>query len=76
MKIEVFAKCTQEGDYNVILSYINFGEDIITSPEDPSDLITMSHNDTYGGLNKATINVNVLDLTCSAGSDHKQQGKL
>jgi hypothetical protein len=42
----------------VILSYTNFEEDIITSLEDPPDLITMPQNDTYGGLNKATINVN------------------
>ena len=58
MKTEVFAKCTQAGDYHMILSYINFDKDTVTSPEVPPDLITMPQNDNYGGLNKATINVN------------------
>ena len=53
MKIEVFAKCTQAGDYHMVLSYINFDEDPVTSSR-----ITMPQNDTYGGLNKATIKVN------------------
>jgi len=53
MKIEAFAKCTQAGDYHMILSYINFDEDTVTSSQ-----ITMPQNDSYGGLNKATINVN------------------
>jgi hypothetical protein len=53
MKIEVFAKCTQAGDYHMVLSYINFDEDIVTSSQ-----ITMPQNESYGGLNKATINVN------------------
>ena len=47
MKIEVFAKCTQAGDYQMILSYIiNFDEDTVTSSQ-----ITMPQNDSYGGLN-------------------------
>jgi hypothetical protein len=52
MKIEVFARCTQAGDYHMVLSYINFDEDLVTSSQ-----ITMPHNDSYGGLHKATINV-------------------
>ncbi|MCD4702605.1 MAG: hypothetical protein K8S24_12195, partial [Candidatus Aegiribacteria sp.] len=52
MKIEVFARCTQAEDYYMVLSYINFDEDSVTSSQ-----ITMPHNDSYGGLHKATINV-------------------
>ena len=53
MKIEVFAKCTQGGEYEMVLSYIN-----------GTSSITMPQNDTYGGLNKATINVDdALDIT-------------
>ncbi len=52
MKIEVFAKCTQADDYHMVLSYINFDEDLVTSSQ-----ITMPQNESYGGLNKATINV-------------------
>lgn len=56
MKIEVFAKCTQAGDYHLVLSYISFDED----DEDTvtSSVITMPQNDKYGGLNKTAINVN------------------
>ncbi len=53
MKIEVFAKCTQDGKYKMVLSYTNSDGDTFTSPE-----ITMPQNDSYGGLNKAPINVN------------------
>lgn len=55
MKIEVFTKCTQEEeeDYHMVLSYINSDEDPVTSSQ-----ITMPQNDSYGGLNKATINAN------------------
>ena len=53
MKVELFARCKQAGDYHLVLSYINHDEDTITSSQ-----ITMPQNDTYGGLNKATINVN------------------
>ncbi len=53
MRLEAFAKCTQAGDYHMVLSYINFDEDTVTSSE-----ITMPQNENYGGLNKATINVN------------------
>jgi hypothetical protein len=53
MKIEVFAKSTQAGDYQMVLSYINSDEDPITSSQ-----ITMPQSDTYGGLNKVTINMN------------------
>lgn len=59
MKIEVFAKCTQEGDYKMVLSIT---EDDNTSPS-PSSEITMPENDNYGGLKKATIdNVNTVGL--------------
>ncbi|MFN3531517.1 MAG: hypothetical protein ACK41Q_03245 [Candidatus Brocadia sp.] len=53
MKIEVFARCAQAGDYHTILSYTNFDEDTITSSQ-----ITMPQNNKYGGLHKATIHVN------------------
>ena len=57
MKIEVFAKCTQDGDYHMILSYTEFDEEPVTSSQ-----ITMPQNFIhYGGLNKATIN-NVNDV--------------
>lgn len=52
MKVEAFAKCTQAEDYHTILSYTDFDEDTVTSSE-----ITMLQNDSYLGLNKATINV-------------------
>jgi hypothetical protein len=57
MKIDVFAKCAEAGAYHMVLSYIkkldeDMDEDIVTSSEIP-----MPKNDTYGGLNKATINV-------------------
>jgi len=55
MKIEVFAKCAQEGEYDMVLSYINFDENPVPVT---SSSITMSQNDTYGELNKATINAN------------------
>lgn len=50
MKLEVFAKCTKAGDYIMILSLTNPGDDVITSSN-----ITMPTNDSYGGLKKATI---------------------
>ncbi len=53
MRIDVFAKCTQAGDYHLLISYINHYGDTVTSSQ-----ITMPQNDTYGGLNKATIKVN------------------
>ena len=53
MKIDVFAKCTKAGDYHMILSYTKTDEDTVASSQ-----ITMPQNDSYGGLNKATINVN------------------
>ena len=53
MKIEAFAKCAQVGSYHMILSYVNLDGDAVTSTQ-----ITMPQNTTYGGLNKATINVN------------------
>jgi hypothetical protein len=62
MKIDVFAKCTQEGDYHMILSYINLDKDTVISPEDPPDLITLTPNPGYGGLNNTTINVNDAEL--------------
>ncbi len=53
MKLEVFAKCTQAGNYHMVLSYINFDEDAVFSAQ-----ITMPQNDTYGGVNKTIIGVN------------------
>ncbi len=70
MKIEVFTKCTQtveyDRDYHMVLSYFNSEGDAFTSPKDPAhpeDLIALPQNDSYGGLNKATINVNDAGLT-------------
>jgi hypothetical protein len=51
MEIEVFAKCTQAGDYHLLLSYVNLDVDTVTSSQ-----ITMPQNTTYGGLHKVTIN--------------------
>lgn len=51
-KIEVFAKCTQATSYHMILSYVNLDGDPVTSNQ-----ITMPQNNSYGGLNKATVNV-------------------
>jgi hypothetical protein len=53
MKIEMFAKCAQAGEYHTILSYINPDDDAVTSSQ-----IAMPPNASYGGLKKATINVN------------------
>jgi len=52
MKIEVFAKCSQDGDYNMIMSYTNLDGDAVTSTA-----LNLSQNDNYGGVNKATIDV-------------------
>lgn len=53
MRMDVFAKCTQDGEYKMLLSYTNHDDDTITSSE-----VTMPENPTYGGLNKVTLNVN------------------
>ena len=62
MKIEVFAKCVHGIPYNLIITYnrhIDTEEvEIVTLSE-----ITMAHSDKYGGLNKATINVNDAGLS-------------
>ncbi len=52
-KIEVFAKCTQATNYHMILAYVDLAGDPVTSNQ-----ITLPPNPSYGGLNKATINVN------------------
>ncbi len=57
IKIDVFAKCAQDGDYDLILSYTDDEDAVISSQ------ITMPQNESYGGLNKATITVNNLDIT-------------
>jgi hypothetical protein len=53
MKVEVFAKCMQSGDYHLLLSYTDINGDAVASSQ-----ITMPQNNKYGGVNKATINVN------------------
>jgi hypothetical protein len=69
MKIDVFAKCTQKGDYHMILSYTkpddkttdssdNF--DSTSPPEDRG--IILSHDTRYDNLHHATINVNDANL--------------
>jgi len=52
VKIDLFVK-SSEGDYNMVLSHIIGGEgETLRS----SKMINMPKSDTYGGLNKATIN--------------------
>ncbi|MBI5912603.1 MAG: hypothetical protein HY848_21945, partial [Betaproteobacteria bacterium] len=53
MRIDVFARCTTEADYSLLVSNVNLGGDIVDSSEIP-----MSRSDSYGGLYKATISVN------------------
>ncbi len=57
IKIDVFAKCAQDGDYDLILSYTDDEDAVISSQ------IIMPQNESYGGLNKTTITVNNLDIT-------------
>src|SRR5262249_37350012 len=52
MKMEVFAKCTQAGDYHLIVAYTNFDDELITSSQ-----ITIPQSEGYGGVNKGTIDV-------------------
>jgi hypothetical protein len=62
MKIDVFAKCSREDDnynYDMMLSYIMNDETSVTFSEE----IAMPQNDSYGGLNKATINESDAGLT-------------
>lgn len=59
-KIDVFAKCTRTGDYDLVLSYFGDEDPIVSSP------IAMPQSETYGKLNKATIaelNLEELDVT-------------
>ena len=55
MKIDVLAKCEREGEYHTIISYN--GNSVVSSQ------ITMPENDSYGGLNMATINPNDAGLS-------------
>ncbi len=56
MKLEVLAKCTQATSYYMVLSYGNLdGGSVTISKEMPQD-------NTYDGLNTATINDEVLDI--------------
>jgi len=68
MKVEVFAKCTQAGDYHIIMSNINLVGDTVTSSQ-----ITMPQSDSYGGLNKATINVNDAGLDIAGAMSLKMK---
>jgi hypothetical protein len=67
MKIEVLAKCTKDGEYKMVISYIKFDGITKKSPdpapgEDQKDLISLPKNDSYGGLNMVTLNVNDAEL--------------
>jgi Tc toxin complex TcA C-terminal TcB-binding domain/ABC toxin N-terminal region/Neuraminidase-like domain/PA14 domain/Salmonella virulence plasmid 28.1kDa A protein len=53
MKIEVFAKCTNAGDYHLLVSCTDINDEVVESIQ-----ITMPQNSKYGGINKATINTN------------------
>lgn len=53
MKADVFAKCAQAGDYHLVFSNTNRDGDPVTSAQ-----ISVPQNNAYGGINKATINVN------------------
>jgi hypothetical protein len=50
MKIDVFARCTQDGGYHMKLSYPKSTDEDFTSTQ-----IDMDESEKYGGLNKASI---------------------
>jgi hypothetical protein len=52
MKIDVFAKCARAGDYQLLSSHDRYDQSTAVSSQ-----ITAPQNDSYAGLNKATINV-------------------
>ena len=58
MKLDMFARCSQSGDYHLVMSYTD-SLDIVTV----SSQISMPENPSYGGLNKATINTGDAGLT-------------
>lgn len=81
MKMEVFAKCTQEGDYHMILSYTKSDGSTVTSDsdttdQDPETPILMPRNNNYGGLNKATINVTDAGLNLEEELDIEKAMRL
>lgn len=51
MKLEVFAKCTQGGDYHAVITNIDNGGNPVTSSQ-----ISMPEDGTYGGLKHASLN--------------------
>ena len=53
MKIDVFARCTNAGDYHLILLYTDEEEETVTSSQ-----MVMPPDSTYGELNRIPINVN------------------
>ena len=57
MKLEIFARCSQAGDYKTTLSLTNLDDDVVISSE-----INMPPNETYGGLKKATLAVTAAGL--------------
>ena len=69
MKIEVFAKCEQDGDYNLILSH----HDAAGDPYE-SDEVAMAQNDTYGGINKLTIGATGAGLNLEDLDIEKEMG--
>jgi hypothetical protein len=57
MKIDVLARCSAAGDYNVIMSLTNLDGEVITSSQ-----LTLPASSTYGGLKKVTLDVNAAGL--------------
>ncbi len=52
MKAEVFAKCSQAGDYHAVLEYTNHDGDVVTSSQ-----IALPKDASFGDLNRTTIQV-------------------
>lgn len=49
-RIELFARSARVGDYTAVVSTVNHEEDVVESDE-----FLMEPNETYGGLNEATL---------------------
>ena len=76
MKIEAFAKCTQAGNYHMVLSYTERDGDPSMSSQ-----IDLPQNNSYGGVNKATIgltdaglNLEEFDITGAMSLKLKHSG--
>lgn len=58
MKLEVLARCSRVGDYKMMLSLTNKDGETVESSE-----VTVPVSAAYGGMNKATLNVNSAGLS-------------